>query len=101
MAVDNLAAANPNRRGQSISGNTRAPRGARRRLALGEANSSNRSNDGSPARSPRTSGGGGRPHVADCPDEDGLDDQFDLETFLNTPMASDHPMLKHFGVYLK
>ena len=69
--------------------------------ALGQANSSNRSNDGSPARSPRTSGGGGRPHVADCPDEDGLDDQFDLETFLNTPMASDHPMLKQFGVYLK
>ena len=101
-AVDNSAAANPNRRGSSPSpGNTRTPCGARRRLALGKANSSNRSDDGSPARSPRIDGGGGRPCIADRPDEDEPSDQFVLETFLNTFTASDQPMLKRFGAYLK
>ena len=101
-AVDNSALANPNRRGRLPSpGNTHTPLGAHRRLALGEATSPNRSNDGSSTRSPCTGGGGERPRVADRPDEDGPDDQFDLETFLNTLTASDQPMLKQFGVCLK
>ena len=48
-------AANPNRCGRLPSpGNAHTPHGARRRLALGDASSPKRSNDGSGARSPRT-----------------------------------------------
>ena len=101
-AMGNSAAANPNRRGRSPSpGTTRTPSVARRRLALGDANSPNRSNDGSGARSPCTGGGRRRPNVDDQPDEDGLDSDFNPETFLNTLAASDQPMLKQFGAYLK
>ena len=101
-AVDNSALANPNRRGRSPSScNARTPRCARRRLALGDAASPNRSNDGSSARSPRNGGGGGRPRIANRPDEDGPDNDFNPETFLSTLAASDQPMLQQFGAYLK
>ena len=100
MEVDNSAAARPNRRGHLPAPSTaRTPRGARRRLDLADANSPNRPNDGSRARSPRTSGGGGRPCVADHPDEDGSDNDFNLDTFLSTLPASDQLMLKQ--LYLK
>ena len=99
-AVDNSGPANPNCRGRSPSlSNARTPPSARRRLALGEAVSPNRSNDGSSARSPRNGGGGGRPPIADCPDEDGPDNDFNPETFLSTLPASDQ--LQQFGAYLK
>ena len=101
-AMDNSAAANPNRRGRSPSpGTTRTSRGARRRLDMADANSPNRSNDGSGARSPRNGGGGRRPDVADQPDEDGPDNDFNPETFLNTLAPSGQPMPKQFGAYLK
>ena len=67
----------------------RTPRQARRRLTSGDAISPNRSNDGSCARSPRTGGGGRRPDVADRSDEDGPDDDFNPETFLDSLVASD------------
>ena len=82
MAVDNLAAANPNRRGRSPSpGNARTFRSARRRLALDEAASSDRSSDGSRTQSPCNGGGGGRPCVVDRPGEDGLDNDYNQRHF--------------------
>ena len=101
-AMGNSAAANPNRRGRSPSpGTNRTLPVARRRLALGDANSPNRSNDGSGARSPCTGGGRRRPNVADQPDEDGPDNDFNPETFLNTLAASDQPMPKQFARILR
>ena len=102
MAVDNSAAANPIRCGRSPSPSTTCtPRGARRRLALDEAASSDRSNDGSRTRSPRDGSGGGRPRIADHPNEDGPDNDFNPETFLNTLSAFDQPMLQQFGAFCK
>ena len=72
MEVENSAAVRPNRRGRLPSpGTARTPRDPRRRPDLVDANSPNRPNDGSRARSPRNGGGGKRPRVADHPDEDG------------------------------
>ena len=102
--MDNSAVANPNRRGRSPSSsnaNTTRGRSARGRLALGDASSPNRSNDGSGARTPRIGGGDRRPNVADHSDEDGPDNDFNPETFFNSLAASDQPMLKQFGAYLK
>ena len=101
-AMDNSGVANPNRRGCSPSSGASTPRGrsARRRLASGAASSPNRSDGGSGARTPRTGGGGRRPNVDDQHDDNGADNDFNPETFLNTLAASDQPMLKQFGAYL-
>ena len=48
---------------------------------------------------PSNGGGGGRRWIADRPDEDGPDDDFNPETFLNTLSAS--VSLQQFGAYLK
>ena len=87
----------------SPSSGASAPRGrsARRCLALGGASSPNRSDDGSGAMTLRTGGGGRRHNVADHFDEDGPDNDFNPETFLNSLAASNEPMLKQFGAYLK
>ena len=79
-AVDNSAVVRPNRCGRLPSpGNARTPRGALQRLDLVEVVSPNRPSDGSGAWSPCNGGGSRRPRVADCPDVDGPDNDFNRE----------------------
>ena len=101
--MDNSYVANPNRRGRLPSLHTGSPRDrtSRRRLDLGATSSPNRSDDGSSARTPRTDGGGWRSNVEVQPDEDGPDNDFNPDTFLNTLEAFDQPMLEQSASYLK
>jgi hypothetical protein len=55
---------------------------------------------GSGARTPRTGGGDRRPNVEDQPDEEGPDNDFNPDAFLDSLKASDQPMLKQFVAYL-
>ena len=100
-AVHNSPASSPNRRERSSSpGDARTSR-SRRRLALGDATSPSLPNDESRARLPRAGGGGRRTRIADLPDGDDSDDRLDLETFLNTLVASDQPILQQMGAFLQ
>ena len=89
--MDNSGAANPNRRGRSPSPRKASPRGksSRRRLDLSASGSPNRSNDGSGARTPRTGGGDRRPNVEDQPAEEGPDNDYNPDDFLDSLKASD------------
>ena len=89
--MDNSAVANPGRRGRSPSSRKSSPRGksSRRRLDLDPAGSPNRSNDGSGARTPRTGGGDRRPNVEDQPAEEGPDNDYNPDDFLDSLKASD------------
>ena len=90
-AMDNSDVANPNRRGRSPSSRTGSPRDrtSRRRLDLGAASSPNRSDDGSGAQTPSTGGGGRRPNVEDQPGEEGPNNDFNPDAFLDSLKAFD------------
>ena len=100
-AMDNSGVANPGRRARSSSPKS-SPRGksSRRRLDLSAAASTNQSNDGSGARTPRTGGGARRPNVEDRPDEDGSDNNDNSDEFIDSLKASDDPMMLKFAAYL-
>ena len=63
------------------------------------AASTNQSNDGSGARTPRTGGGDRRPNVEDRPDEDGSD-TMQSDEFIDSLKASEDPMMHKFAAYL-
>ena len=100
-AMDNSGVANPGRRARSSSPKS-SPRGksSRRRLDLSAAASTNQSNDGSGARTPRTGGGDRRPNVEDQPVEDGPDNNDNSDEFIDSLKASDDPMMHKFAAYL-
>ena len=89
--MDNSGAANPGRRGRSPSSPKGSPRGktSRRRLDLESCGSPNQSNDGSSARTPRTGGGGRRRNVEDQPAEEGPDNNYNPDAFLDSLKAPD------------
>ena len=100
-AMDNSGVANPGRRARSSSPKS-SPRGksSRRRLDLSAAASTNQSNDGSGARTPRTGSGDRRPNVEDQPVEDGPDNHNNSDEFLDSLKASEQPMLLQMAAYL-
>ena len=89
--MDNTGAANPSRRARSPSSRKSSPSGksSRRRLDLESSSSPNQSNDGSGARTPRTGGGDRRPNVEDQPAEEGPDNDYNPDEFLDSLKASD------------
>ena len=102
--MDNSAAGQPGRRGRSPASRAGLPRtparNSRRRLDLVADGTPNRSDDGSGVRTPRTSGGDRRPNVEGQPVEDGPDDDYNPNEFLDSLKASEQPMLLQMAAYL-
>ena len=100
--MDNSGIANLGRHTCSPSSCKSSPSGksSRRRLDLDSSGSPNQSNDGSGAQTPYTSSGDWHPNVEDQLVEGSLDNDYNLDEFLDSLKASDEPMLQKFAVYL-
>ena len=67
---------------------------------MGAASSPNRSDDGSGAQTPRTGGGDWRHNVEGQPAEEGPDNDYNPDEFLDSLKASEQPMLLQMAAYL-
>ena len=102
--MDNSVVGQPGRHGRSPAsgaGSPRTPaRNSRRRLDLVADGTPNRSDDGSGVRTPRNGSGARRRSVDVQPDEDGPDEDYNPDAFLESLKAPREPMLLQMASYL-